>query len=172
MVAAKVLVLGKGAESPTCLSEYLQKRGCECHFATLQKDAEELLRKRTFDLVLSELRLQDGTGLQLIPLLVSLGTSLFYSLAVEDGCWWLPAVWHGQKCWGAPAVRSSEFSRVLDGVLQEILSGATASAGTPPPPPRRPRGSVLSLPAPVPKRPPASSTHATSRKPLHRKVGG
>ncbi len=172
-MAAKVLLVGKGTKSSTCLSERLRKCGCDCHVATSHKDAQELFHKRRFDLVLSELGLQDGTALQLIPLLVNSGASLFYSLAVEDSCWWLPAVRHGRNCFGEPAFRPSAFSRVLDELLQEIQSGTPAIAVTPP------RASleagtpvVLGFPVDATKPPQVKPARATHWKRPGRKLAG
>jgi hypothetical protein len=45
---------------------------------------------------------------------------LFYSQPVEDGCWWLPALRHGQNCFGSSALRPSQFIAALDEAIEEI----------------------------------------------------
>ena len=117
----KALVIGENPQgSSPYLAKRLQERGCECEFAVSYQEARSLLRAQDFDLALSPMRLRDGS---LFPLLGSLNESnitLFYSHAVEDGCWWLPALRHGQQCFGSSALRPSEFVAVLDDVIEEI----------------------------------------------------
>ncbi|HVB55360.1 MAG TPA: hypothetical protein VNE63_02875 [Candidatus Acidoferrales bacterium] len=54
------------------------------------------------------------SAFSLIFLLDRSNITLFYFHAVEDGCWWLPALRHGQKCFGSSALRPSEFVAALD----------------------------------------------------------
>ncbi len=104
-------------------------RELECAYETAHSfdEAVALLREAPFDLVLSDLDLPDGKGSRLIPCLLGTEASLFFSVEVEDGCWWLPGVVRGEGHWGAEALRPPEFLRLLDSILVE---------STPPAPPR------------------------------------
>lgn len=119
-----VLLVGRGFMSSSHLREKLQYWGCECQFAPTCAEAHGLLNRCGFDLVLSEINLPDGRASRLIPWLVGAPTTLFLSFPTDGMCWWLPAVDHGQQCWGAHALRPSEFAGVLDRILYELVSVA------------------------------------------------
>jgi hypothetical protein len=115
-----ILVMAENAQTPSSLAKRLRQVGCLCSFATSYSEALWLLRNRSFDLVLSPMRLQGITVLPAIDLLEGSRVTLFYSHAVERGCWWLPALRRGEKCFGSAAFRSSDFGSVLDEVIAEI----------------------------------------------------
>ena len=75
-----------------------------------------------FDVVLSKLSMNGGTAYELRPLLIGRPSSLFYSLAVEEDCWWIPGVRGGNECMGDPALRPEDFFRAL----VYIVGAATA----------------------------------------------
>jgi response regulator RpfG family c-di-GMP phosphodiesterase len=120
-----VLLVGKGAPSAPTLQNHLEKRGCEVCFATSTKEAIELLQRRRFDLVLSEFMLRDGTAYQLMPPLLGTATTMFFSNAVEDGCWWMTAVSKGKDRSEEPGMRPAEFRIRLDELLCDKLSRNT-----------------------------------------------
>lgn len=123
---AKVLLIGENPQGFSYLAKRLQDRGCECECAVSSQQACSLLRTQPFDLVLSPMRLHDGSLFSLISLLKGSGVTLFFSHAVEDGCWWLPALRHGHDCFGSSALRPSEFVAVLDKTIEEICLPALA----------------------------------------------
>ena len=131
----QVLLVGHGPAGAGCLLERLHHWGCECRFASNIEEARALLGAHAFDLVLSEFHLEDGTAYPLIALAQVARTTLFFSQAVEDSCWWLPAVEQGRACLGRGAFRPNEFSRVLDELLREVTTASlqvaskTASSG-------------------------------------------
>jgi len=106
----KVLLVAKSAAAMVRLVEYLQRLGCECCVTTSCQDARLLLTANTYDLVLSETTLPDGSGYRLIPLLLGSRSSLYYAVPVHDSCWWLPALERGEHCLGASALRPNEFA--------------------------------------------------------------
>jgi hypothetical protein len=79
-----------------------------------------MLRQRHFDLVLSLYTIQDPNSPRLAVLLSGASTTLFYALRLEVGYWWVPVLKLGEKCFGAPALRPTEFAHSLDEVLREI----------------------------------------------------
>lgn len=115
-----VLVVGESSEGSSFLLQRLEKRGCECHVATSSAEAVRFFAGHGFDLVLCTDWMQGINTL--IATLVGSPSSLFCCHPVEDSCWWLPAVRHGEKCLGAPALRPSEFAYALDGIVEEIKS--------------------------------------------------
>ena len=116
----KALLIGENPQGSSYLAKRLQERGCECEFALSSHEACWLLTAQDFDLVLGPMRLRGSSLFPLIGLLDGSGITLFYSHAVEDGCWWLPALRHGQKCFGSSALRPSEFVTALDEAIEEI----------------------------------------------------
>jgi DNA-binding NtrC family response regulator len=116
-----VLLVGNAVGKASTLEDYLLKRGCDICFATSQKDALELLQRHRFDLVLSEFVLCDGTAYQLMPPLRGTDTTMFFSNAVEDGCWWMNAIYEGEDHSEDPGMRPAQFRILLDEILFDRL---------------------------------------------------
>ncbi len=107
-----------------------------------------MLLQSNYDVVLSEWGLPDGAALPLLTWLEETSSTLFFCLAVHDGCWWLPALDRGRRCWGDPALRPAEFTSALDRMVEELLGRAVE-------PPASTTGDVLTLPpiSPEPREP-------------------
>ena len=116
----QVLLIGSAVRSAGQLADWLRSRGCTFHLAHSFAEAKPLLRAASFDLVLCEAELFDATVHDVIALLDGSPTTLFYWLAVQDSCWWLPALERGEPRWGTPALRPHEFSETLDQLLDEF----------------------------------------------------
>lgn len=114
-----VLLVGSSARTSSTLERYLRKRGCDICFATSRKEALAMLQRCRFDLVLSEFMLADGTAYQLIPPLRGTDTTMFFSNAVEEGCWWMTAVFNGQDRSEEPGMRRAEFRIRLNEILYD-----------------------------------------------------
>ncbi len=112
--ALTVLLVTDGARNAPVLQDYLQTRGCAVFFAASYKEATEMLSTRQFRLVFSEFLLSDGTAYRLMPLLRGTGTTLFFSDAVEDGYWWILALYQGQDRWGEAGMRATQFRTFLN----------------------------------------------------------
>jgi len=106
-----------------------------------------LLDNHGFDLVLGPIRLNTNSLYPLIGLLDGSRTTLFFSQAVENGCWWLPALRRGLNCFGAPAYRPDEFVTVLDKTIEEIRSSVHVAVETQSPMASRNSSSVVTLPS-------------------------
>ncbi len=117
----RVLLVGESAKGSSSLQDRLEKRGCECHASESCLEAILLSAGHAFDLILCTGQME-GINALMASLLGS-PTTLFRCQPVEDSCWWLPAVWRGEKCLGAPALRPAEFARALDGIVDEIKAG-------------------------------------------------
>ena len=118
-----VLLVGETARSSTQLMDWLYKRGCQCHFATSYREACNLISRSQFDLVLSQYQLPDRTAFPLLDWLAGSRATVFLSTAVENGCLWLPMLERGERCVGAPLLRSSDFT----GALAEVLGAEVRS---------------------------------------------
>jgi hypothetical protein len=120
----KALLIGENAQGSSHLAKLLQERGCTCSFATSYREACSLLNGERFDLVLSPTRLRDCSIFPLLSLLEGSCVTLFYFQLVEDGCWWLPALRSGRKCFGSYALRPSEFVVSLGEIIDDIHEGS------------------------------------------------
>jgi hypothetical protein len=116
----RVLLVGDSPESFSPLSQVLEKGGCECHFAGSLEAVKNLLRLWQFDVVLSTHGIPSYAIQTLIGLLSGSSTSLFSSLRVEEGSWWLLVLHSGKECYG-PVLTVGEFSRVLGELKRQIL---------------------------------------------------
>lgn len=124
-----VLLIGMSSRGPSHLTKHLRKQGCQCEFASSCWEARSLLQSHHFDMVLSPMRLRDTSLFPLVELLEGSDVSLFYSCPVEVGSWWLPALRRGEKCFGSPALRPSEFVSALDEAIDEVRANGRL-AGT------------------------------------------
>jgi hypothetical protein len=117
-----VLLVDENASTVTHLVRRLEEMGCQCFIARSYNEARARLAIGNFDLVLSKIKMPGGNAYGLRGLLLGRPTTLFYSHAVEDGCWWIPGVRNGSECYSEPALRPSEFFRVLGEIVREILA--------------------------------------------------
>lgn len=124
--AGRVLLLGEFATGSSHLLSHLEQHGCHCWFATSAEQGILLFNKFKIHLILGTSPMQQTT--RMISLLGRSSCNVFYALAVEDGCWWLPLMTGGQKCLGALAVRPREFIGVLDQTLKGIRPNYFAAA--------------------------------------------
>jgi hypothetical protein len=113
----KVLLVGQSARSSFQLLQWLDNRGCQCHFASSCNDACILISQTAFDLVISQFELQDRTAYPLLGRLLGSTATLFFSKPVENGCWWLPMLVRGKECAGAHGLRPGEFLDTLGKTL-------------------------------------------------------
>jgi hypothetical protein len=155
-----VLLIRKGQSGYSPLSNRLTRRGCHCQFATSHEEIDALLAGRHYDLVLGPIRLHGDSLYPLIERLHGSSSTLFYYLIVEDGCWWLPAVWLGANCFGSPAIHNSEFVTVLDQTIDTIRFSARAAADPRSRLDSRPSDSPLIFPLPRKIHLPASPARA------------
>jgi DNA-binding NtrC family response regulator len=128
-----VLLVGSCARKSSSLGRHLSKRGCNLSLAANKKEAIELLQRRRFDVVLSGFRLPDGTAYELMAPLRGTDTTMFFSFAVEDSCWWITALLQGQDRSEQAGMRPREFTMVLDEQLSKKSSKSNAhnASGSP-----------------------------------------
>jgi hypothetical protein len=145
-----VLLIGESERSFSHIEGRLEKSGCQCRFAKSYEEAHESLRNSNFDIVLSVIHPRDNAISSIADSLAGRPASFFYALPVEESCWWLPALRHGERCIGAPALRPSEFSMELDEVVAEIRAKRSLGRNAAPAP----------IPEEVPVAKRARKTHA------------
>jgi hypothetical protein len=124
----KVLLAGDSPQVFSLSQRRLERKGCQCHFARSQRELEQLLNRAEFDIVLTMHRIKGRSAGSLGTLLSGSRTTLFYALPVEVGCWWVPVLRIGAECVGATALRPSEFSDVLDELVEEIRAAVIERA--------------------------------------------
>jgi DNA-binding NtrC family response regulator len=115
----RVLLVGDNPKSFSLSRQLLERNDCECHYAGSVEAAEDLLRLWQFDIVLSTHRVPSNAIQSLIGLLSGSGASLFSSLNVEEGSWWVALLQFGKECYG-PAFRVGELERVLNDLRKQI----------------------------------------------------
>ncbi len=74
----KVLLVGHTARSSSQLLQWLEKQGCQCHFASSYEDACILISQTAFELVISQFELPDRTAYPLLDRLVGSTATLFF----------------------------------------------------------------------------------------------
>ncbi len=124
----RVLLVGRSERTFAHVFRYLKESACECKFVSTYTEGLGLLRETSFDLVLCS----GQPGIRtLVSSLVGSSASAFCAHAVEDGCWWLPVVRHGEECLGASALRPNEFRNVLEQTLATLKSSQNPRAAAP-----------------------------------------
>jgi CheY-like chemotaxis protein len=124
----RVLLVGDRPQSFSLSRQFLERSGCECHFAGSLEAAKDLLDRWQFEIVLSMRAIPSETIQKLVGLLSGSGVSLFSSLRVEEGSWWLPVLQFGKESYG-PALRVNEFTHVLDDLRNQVSLHRYASQG-------------------------------------------
>ncbi len=81
------------------------------------------MEERKFRVVLSKIKLGDGSGRRLIPATQMASGWLFLSFPVEHGSWWIPVVEEGKLSIQAVAMHSREFSEVLLKIVKAMMTG-------------------------------------------------
>ena len=126
-----ILLVGPDFTPGSQFLERLCRDGCACAIAKNLAEACAELRAREFDLVLSEIALPDGSAFPLLGLLEGAPASLFFSVRVHNGCWWLPALQRGRRTWGEAALRPAEFAHALASLLGAEVLSPTAETSSP-----------------------------------------
>ena len=124
----RVLLVGECGNPHSQIAERLACWDADCQFAKCYTEARDLLKKRTFELVISGTRLMDGSVWQVIPLLQGSPATFFWSHPVEDSCLWIKFVDRGEVCWGAPTLRPREFGHFLRRILKDESSVSMSEA--------------------------------------------
>ena len=113
----RILLVGQCLIGSTELRSFLKGLGARLHFSETLASAASLVRRRRFDVVLSQAQLPDGSARRLLRNLLSSSASFALSFRAESTYLWLPVIWNGQHCWGTLTLRPAEFR----GKLRELL---------------------------------------------------
>ena len=121
----RVLLVGRTPQLFSFIQPSLERVGCRCNFAQSQQEISKLLSRTTLDIVLS---LNTHLSLsKMIALLAGRRVSMFHTVAVEKGCWWLPVLRNGENCLGAAAFRPNEFNKFLGEIVKNLGADARSS---------------------------------------------
>jgi hypothetical protein len=119
----RVLLLGESTSNFHHLQKSLERRRCRCRRVQSYEEAHRALEEETPDIVLSAIPPQPGAISSMTERLAGSQASFYYAYPVENGCWWMPALHRGERCFGAPAMRPAKFTGVIDQVVEEIRAG-------------------------------------------------
>jgi hypothetical protein len=114
-----ILLVGRNGSWGTLVLKSLEKYGAELSFAPPQTVTAEHVRKGAYNIILLDSTVPSEQRRQLASQLTGSSISIFYSFPVENGCWWLPTLRHGQDCHGTLAFRRNEFPNELERILQD-----------------------------------------------------
>jgi CheY-like chemotaxis protein len=123
-----VLLVGETLKNFPQLLRWLDRRGCRYQLAQSYRDARKLVSCTPFDLVLSQYQLPDRTAFPLLDRLVGSPATLFFCARVEDGSLWLKMLDRGNRCVGAPLLRSDDLTEALGTVLDAALQSSEVEA--------------------------------------------
>jgi DNA-binding NtrC family response regulator len=108
----KILLVGSRVAGSSFV-QGLSRLNYECKSSATLGEAMQLLKAEPFEMVLAQVRLEDGSGSTLMGPVVKSGGDLFLHMAVQNGSVWMPAVRNGRDCWGASALKPGDFKRQL-----------------------------------------------------------
>lgn len=115
-----VLLVGQTARSSLRLVRWLEDHTCQCHFADSCKDACASFSRMQFDFVLSPYQLPDRNAYPLLKHLIGSTSTLFFSVAVENGCLWVPTLARGKKWPESSALRPAEFADTFRKAVNQL----------------------------------------------------
>jgi hypothetical protein len=114
-----VLLVGRNGSWGKSVLKSLEKFGTELFFMAPETITTEYVRRSEFNLILLDSAVPPEQRRRLVAELLGSSASIFYTFPVENDCWWLPTLRHGQDCHGTPAFRRSEFPIELERILQD-----------------------------------------------------
>src|ERR1700740_3153976 len=98
----RTLIVGPHPQRAAAVLGLLEEQGCEVSFADNCAQANSLLKRMRFDLVLSQLMLNDGAADQFLRPLEKSAAHMFFSSTLENDSWWLPVLEEGKNCCRQP----------------------------------------------------------------------
>jgi hypothetical protein len=112
------LLVGRNGSWGTLVLKSLTKFESDLSFVAPQLVTSEYVKKGAYNLILLDSTVSPEQRRQLASELQGWNVSIFYTFPVENGCWWLPTLRHGQDCHGTPAFRRTEFPSELERILR------------------------------------------------------
>jgi hypothetical protein len=126
----RVLLIGEGFRSAFSLLTRLKQWGCNYEITSTFREALRAANYGRYDVVLSDIDLPDGGAHSWVSTLVRQTENLFFWLRLEHAGLWLPAIVHGKRCLGDPALRAGEFGCTLKGLVRERWSKISEAASS------------------------------------------
>jgi len=112
-----VMLVGRNRSWGTLLLKSLNKFDCELTFAAPGIVTLEYARSGAYYLIILDSSVSSEQRRQLVSALIGSEVSVYYTFPVENDCWWLPTVRHGEYCHGAPAFRRNEYLFEVERIL-------------------------------------------------------
>lgn len=125
MSTSKVLFVGDSKTLPVCVTGPLTRWGVPIQTSGSLAEALPLVKRTRFRMVLTRLRVADGSAVEFIPHLAGQPTDLFSYLHTTEGFLWLPLVISGQECVSVRPLQTAAFLRLAG----KRLKGAASSDG-------------------------------------------
>ena len=116
--AVRILIVGNSTASTESTLKELARSGWESHAVKTVREADTVLRTIRFKLTLATEKLPDGTGYELVPLVVRQSGSLFVSVPLSESYLWLPAVENGVRSLGERAVNPQMLATEAECILR------------------------------------------------------
>ena len=118
--APTVLMMGESMRKASHLDDFLKRGGWNCRVEPEMPLALRLAEENPYDLVLSGVRMDRSARAKLVSSLMEAKASLFFSMAVEYGCWWLPSVRRGENCADSAALSPKHFAEEIERLRLEV----------------------------------------------------
>ncbi len=119
--APAVLMMGESMRKALQLEDFLKRTGWSCQVEPELPAALRLAETQPYDLILSGVRMDRCCRASLVNSVIGSKASLFFSMAVEYGCWWLPAVRQGENCADSPALSPRRFAEEIGRLRLSLL---------------------------------------------------
>ena len=113
-----ILLVGRSGSWGALILRSVRKFRSEVSFVAPHLLTPEYARARNYGIILLDSTVPPEQRRRLVSGLAGSETSIFYTLPVENGCWWLPVLRRGQDCHGTPAFRRNEFPFELERILR------------------------------------------------------
>jgi hypothetical protein len=113
----RVLLVGLSASNSPELQDHLRRLGCRVSMRKSCRDAARTLQRDGYGLVLAEFLLSDGCAYDLVPVILATETSMFFTNALDDACWWMTAACRGQIRAEECGMNADEFRVALNEIV-------------------------------------------------------
>jgi hypothetical protein len=114
-----VLLVGRSGFWEAGALSSLRNYRSQLSFAVPHAVTPRSVRDAAIDLLLLDGTVPAEQRKQFASELIGSAVSIFYAVPVEDDCWWVPRLLHGQDCHGAPAFRRRDFPAELERIFRQ-----------------------------------------------------
>jgi hypothetical protein len=112
-----ILLVGRTGAWGASILQPLEKLGCDLLLVSPEDMTTVMSRENEHEIILLDSTVSPEQRRMLVTELIGTAATIFYTFPVENGCWWVPTLVHGQDCHGAPAFRGKDFPQELERIL-------------------------------------------------------